>query len=158
VLAVLADRALPPAALIIEITETVLVEAAGAAGELTQRTLAVLREHGVRIAVDDFGTGYSSLAYLQRLPIDILKIDHTFTATLDSASERGERFVGAILGLGSSLGVPTVAEGVETPRQAALLRELGCPLAQGYHFARPRTPEGVLDYLSTPVAMRASLA
>ncbi|MGN9914296.1 putative bifunctional diguanylate cyclase/phosphodiesterase [Phytohabitans sp. LJ34] len=158
VLDVLAGRSLPPAALIVEITETVLVEAAGAAGELSQRSLATLREHGVRIAVDDFGTGYSSLAYLQRLPIDILKIDHTFTATLDSPSERDGRFVGAILGLGSSLGVPTVAEGVETPRQAALLRELGCPLAQGYHFARPCPPDGVLDYLSTPVAMRASLS
>jgi diguanylate cyclase len=157
VLDVLDARSLPPAALIIEITETVLVEAAGAAGELSQRTLTALRDHGVRIAVDDFGTGYSSLAYLQRLPIDILKIDHTFTATLESPGERGGRFVGAILGLGSSLGVPTVAEGVETPRQAALLRELGCPLAQGYHFARPCPPEGVLDYLSTPVAMRASL-
>jgi diguanylate cyclase (GGDEF)-like protein len=157
VLGVLADRSLPPAALIIEITETVLVEAAGAAGELAQRSLAALREHGVRIAVDDFGTGYSSLAYLQRLPIDILKIDHTFTATLESPGTRGVDFVGAILGLGSSLGVPTVAEGVETPRQAALLRGLGCQLAQGYHFARPCPPEGVLDYLSTPVAMRASL-
>jgi diguanylate cyclase (GGDEF)-like protein len=157
VLDVLAARCLPPAALIIEITETVLVEAAGAAGELSERSLTALREHGVRIAVDDFGTGYSSLAYLQRLPIDILKIDHTFTATLDSPGERGGRFVGAILGLGSSLGVPTVAEGVETPRQAALLRELGCPLAQGYHFARPCPPEGVLDYLSTPVALRPSL-
>ncbi|MFC0533226.1 putative bifunctional diguanylate cyclase/phosphodiesterase [Phytohabitans kaempferiae] len=157
VLSVLADRSLPPGALIIELTETVLVEAAGAAGELAHRTLTTLREHGVRIAVDDFGTGYSSLAYLQRLPIDILKIDHSFTATLDSPSERGQRFVGAILGLGLSLDVPTVAEGVETPRQAALLRELGCPLAQGYHFARPCPPEGVLDYLSTPVALRASL-
>ncbi|GAA4451773.1 putative bifunctional diguanylate cyclase/phosphodiesterase [Phytohabitans houttuyneae] len=158
VLTILADRSLPPAALIIEITETVLVEAAGAAGELAQHALTALREQGVRIAVDDFGTGYSSLAYLQRLPIDILKIDHTFTATLDSPGERGERFVGAILGLGSSLGVPTVAEGVETARQAALLRELGCPLAQGYHFARPCPPEGILDYLSTPVALRASLS
>ncbi|BCB79090.1 hypothetical protein GCM10022251_19160 [Phytohabitans flavus] len=154
VLTVLAERSLPPAALIIEITETVLVDAAG---ELAQQTLTALREQGVRIAVDDFGTGYSSLAYLQRLPIDILKIDHTFTAALDSPGDRGVRFVGAILGLGSSLGVPTVAEGVETPRQAALLRELGCPLAQGYHFARPCPPEGILDYLSTPVAMRASL-
>ncbi|MDQ7903127.1 bifunctional diguanylate cyclase/phosphodiesterase [Phytohabitans sp. ZYX-F-186] len=157
VLTVLAERRLPPAALIVEITETVLVEAAGAAGELTQRTLTALREHGVRIAVDDFGTGYSSLAYLQRLPIDILKIDHTFTASLESPGERDVRFVGAILGLGASLGVPTVAEGVETPRQAALLRELGCPLGQGFHFARPCPPEDVLDYLSAPVAMRASL-
>jgi len=158
VLTVLADRCLPPAALIIEITETVLVEATGAASELAQRSLTALREHGVRIAVDDFGTGYSSLAYLQRLPIDILKIDHTFTATLEDPGDRGERFVSAILGLGSSLGVPTVAEGVETPRQAALLRDMGCPLAQGYHFARPCPPEGILDYLSTPVALRASLS
>src|SRR5262249_1752864 len=154
VLGILADRSLPPAALIIEITETVLVDAAGAAGELAQRSLTALREHGVRIAVDDFGTGYSSLAYLQRLPIDVLKIDHTFTATLESPGQRGVDFVGAILGLGSSLGVPIVAEGVETPRQAALLRELGCPLAQGYHFARPCAPEAVLDYLSTPVILR----
>ncbi|MEJ3745043.1 EAL domain-containing protein [Actinomycetes bacterium KLBMP 9797] len=154
VLTALADCEVPPAALIIEITETVLVGTATAAGQLAQQNLAQLREQGVRIAVDDFGTGYSSLSYLQRLPIDILKIDHMFTAALESRGERGVMFVGAILGLGSSLGVPTVAEGVETARQATLLRELGCSLGQGYFFGPPCPPAKVLDYLSAATPAR----
>jgi diguanylate cyclase len=154
VLAAVAETALPPRALILEITETVLIGAAGPAFEC----LSVLRQHGIRIAVDDFGTGYSSLSYLHRLPIDILKLDQAFTATLDSAGERGPAFVGAILGLGAGLGVPTVGEGVETSRQAALLRELACPLAQGYHFAAPCTAEQVTDYLAATAGAGAPLA
>jgi diguanylate cyclase (GGDEF)-like protein len=155
-LAMLREQSVPPEALIVEITETVLVGASSTTGQLAQQSLTQLREQGVRIAVDDFGTGYSSLSYLQRLPIDILKIDHTFTAALEAGGDRGAMFVGAILGLGSSLGVPTVAEGVETPRQAALLRELGCQLAQGYHFAPPCQPDEVGDYLATPRRLRSA--
>ena len=144
----LADGGLPPEALIAEITETVLVDATGASGAEAMKSLEELRRHGVRIAVDDFGTGYSSLAYLQRLPIDILKIDRMFTSTLRSEGTRESRFVGAILGLGSSLGLPTVAEGVQTARQAGLLTELGCGLAQGHHFARPRSAAQTEEYLA----------
>jgi diguanylate cyclase len=152
VLDALDDAGVPPIALIIEITETVLVDAASNLGEMAIQSLHTLRDNGVRIAVDDFGTGFSSLAYLQRLPIDILKLDQMFTADLNPDDERGMQFVGAILELGRSLGLPTVAEGVETREQATLLRKLGCPLAQGYHFARPCPAESAVEFLSSPYA------
>jgi diguanylate cyclase len=144
VLAVLEETALPPQALILEINETALVGPAPAVRD----SLGALRRHGVRVAVDDFGTGYSSLSYLHRMPIDILKLDRALTATLDSAGGGGASFVGAILGLGAGLGVPTVGEGVETARQADLLRELACPMAQGFHFSAPSPADRVSEYLS----------
>ncbi|WP_161600586.1 putative bifunctional diguanylate cyclase/phosphodiesterase [Mycolicibacterium hodleri] len=128
---------LAPTALILEITESVLVDATNPAGTPVMSSLQILREQGIRIAVDDFGTGYSSLAYLRRLPIDILKIDQLFTSILDSPSEHGIRFVGAIVELGASLGMTVIAEGVETPRQVDLLQKMGCPLGQGFYFAHP---------------------
>ncbi|MET7420603.1 bifunctional diguanylate cyclase/phosphodiesterase [Dactylosporangium sp. NPDC005555] len=133
VLAVLEETGLPPAALVLELTESVLVDDA----ERTAR-LGRLRERGVRIAVDDFGTGYSSLAYLVHLPVDILKIDRTFTASgVDSTLMR------VILQLAEGLSLATVAEGVETTAQAAALRSLGCQYAQGYLYSRP-VPAGSL--------------
>ncbi|GAA3253461.1 putative bifunctional diguanylate cyclase/phosphodiesterase [Dactylosporangium siamense] len=133
VLAVLDETGLPPAALVLELTESVLVDDA----ERTAR-LGRLRERGVRIAVDDFGTGYSSLAYLVHLPVDILKIDRTFTASgVDSTLMR------VILQLAEGLSLHTVAEGVETAAQATALRSLGCQYAQGYLYSRP-VPAGSL--------------
>ncbi|MFI7543622.1 putative bifunctional diguanylate cyclase/phosphodiesterase [Actinoplanes sp. NPDC049599] len=133
----LRDSGLPPAALILEITEGVLV---GAANE-DDRTIAhlgALRREGVRVAVDDFGTGYSSLAYLRDLPIDILKIDRSFLPDGDPGSApRQVSFVRTIVDLAHNLGLAAVAEGVETPAQVAVLRELGCDKVQGYHFGRP---------------------
>jgi EAL domain-containing protein (putative c-di-GMP-specific phosphodiesterase class I) len=104
--------------------------------------LTELQRLGVRLALDDFGTGYSSLSYLQRLPVDILKIDRSFVAgvarsTEDSALARG------ILTLGQTLGLEVVAEGIETADQLEALRALGCPLGQGYFFARPLGPAAV---------------
>ncbi|GAA0739859.1 bifunctional diguanylate cyclase/phosphodiesterase [Dactylosporangium roseum] len=126
----LAESGLPPAALVLELTESTLV----ADAESTAR-LDVLREQGVRIAIDDFGTGYSSLAYLVHLPVDVLKIDRTFLATaVDTPLMR------AILQLADGLELQTVAEGVETEAQAATLRTLGCSYAQGYLFSRPVPP------------------
>ncbi|MEV6346829.1 bifunctional diguanylate cyclase/phosphodiesterase [Actinoplanes sp. NPDC051851] len=127
VLAVLAETGLPPAGLVLEITESVLIDAADTT------VLERLRERGVRIAIDDFGTGYSSLAYLHQLPVDILKIDRAFIS-------RDAAVIRAILELARSQDMTTVAEGVETAEQAAMLWELGCPLVQGYHFARPCDP------------------
>ncbi len=132
---VLAAAALPPECLLLEITETALVQD-------TAETLArlhALKALGVRLAVDDFGTGYSSLGYLQRFPVDVLKIDRVFVDGLrrggsDAALAR------TIVALGGSLGLRTVAEGVETAEQAAELRAMGCPYAQGYLFARPLPP------------------
>ena len=105
------------------------------------------RALGVRLAIDDFGTGYSSLAYLQRFPVDALKIDRSFVAGLgrapeDSAIVRGDGRAGAALGLA------VVAEGVETAAQAAELRALGCDLGQGYLHAPPPPPDQVAALLA----------
>jgi diguanylate cyclase (GGDEF)-like protein/PAS domain S-box-containing protein len=136
--AALAAAGLDPQSLVLEITETAIMEQLDAATTI----LTELRRLGVRLALDDFGTGYSSLSYLQRLPVDILKIDRSFVAgvaksTEDSALARG------ILTLGQTLGLETVAEGIETAEQLAVLRELGCQLGQGYLFARPLGPAAV---------------
>jgi diguanylate cyclase (GGDEF)-like protein/PAS domain S-box-containing protein len=136
--AALAAAGLDPQSLVLEITETAIMEQLDAAIAI----LTELRRLGVRLALDDFGTGYSSLSYLQRLPVDILKIDRSFVAgvarsTQDSALARG------ILTLGQTLGLETVAEGIETAEQLAALRELGCQLGQGYFFARPLGPAAV---------------
>jgi diguanylate cyclase (GGDEF)-like protein len=136
-LRLLADNDLPGEALIVEITETVLVTTVTDAAT-TVSQLQQLRDQGVRIAVDDFGTGYSSLAYLRELPVDILKMDGSFTSRqLEDGSPREIAFVRTIVELGRSLQLCTLAEAVETEAQAQRLRELGCRLAQGYHFARP---------------------
>ena len=95
-----------------------------------------LRGLGVRIAIDDFGTGYSSLAYLQQLPVDALKIDRTFIAASARSSE-SDPLIGTLVQLGRSLGLRTVAEGIEDEAQLAHLRELGCDRGQGYLFAPP---------------------
>jgi|GEM_PF-1762565 len=117
----------------IELTETAL------AGDLSDvvSKLQALRDMGLKVAIDDFGTGYSSLAYLKNFPIDILKIDQAFVRALtDSPQDRA--IVTSVVQLGRSLGFQTVAEGVELPQHAHILRELGCDLAQGYWFARPQ--------------------
>ena len=94
------------------------------------------RALGVRIAVDDFGTGYSSLGYLQRFPVDVLKIDRTFVEGI-AAPSHDPVLTRAIVALGAALGLRVVAEGIERPDQAAALAELGCSFGQGYLFARP---------------------
>jgi diguanylate cyclase (GGDEF)-like protein len=132
--------ALPPTALILEITEGVLV-ASGVVTEQAIRHLTTLREHGVRVAVDDFGTGYSSLAYLRDLPIDHIKIDKSFMPPPGEPDPAARTMVKAIIDLASGLELGTIAEGVETPEQVRLLRELGCERAQGYFFARPLPEE-----------------
>ena len=114
--------------LILEITETALMrDPEGAAA-----TLCDLRALGIRVAIDDFGTGYSSLAYLQQLPVDALKIDRTFVSAPDS-----DALIQTLVQLGRSLGLRTVAEGIEDELQLAHLRELGCDAGQGYLFAPP---------------------
>jgi EAL domain-containing protein (putative c-di-GMP-specific phosphodiesterase class I) len=95
-----------------------------------------LRSLGVKIAIDDFGTGYSSLAYLRRLPIDEVKIDRSFVWDLDGGGP-GASMVSAIVAIAGSLGISTVAEGVESETQVSQLEELGCEEGQGYLFARP---------------------
>jgi EAL domain-containing protein (putative c-di-GMP-specific phosphodiesterase class I) len=127
---------LPASSLVLEVTETGLIEDLNPAGS----TLAKLKVLGLRVAVDDFGTGYSSLAYLSSFPIDIIKIDKSFVDQL-IVSVEGERMVRAVIDLARTLGLTAIAEGIEGEEQAVVLRRLGCPLAQGYLFARPMPAE-----------------
>jgi EAL domain-containing protein (putative c-di-GMP-specific phosphodiesterase class I) len=100
----------------------------------TIETLSRLKTLGVRLALDDFGTGYSSLAYLQKLPLDVLKVDQAFIRGLGGDSSDAE-IVRLILALAQTLNLDTVAEGVESETQIAILRRLGCRLGQGYAFS-----------------------
>ena len=135
VLDALRSSALPASALILEITEGVLVDE-GMVTEQAIGHLTMLRAHGVRVAVDDFGTGYSSLAYLRDLPIDHIKIDRSFMPA-DPADKGARTLVKAIVDLSRGLGKTTIAEGVETVDQVRLLQGLGCERAQGFFFSRP---------------------
>ncbi len=131
--ALLFRHGLSPADLELEITETVLI---GRAAEQIEKTLRALRALGVALALDDFGTGFASLAHLSRLPIDRLKIDRSFVAEIGQGG-RGGVIARTVVGLARSLGMESVAEGVETDEQLAFLREEGCDAAQGYLFSRP---------------------
>ncbi len=147
VLSVLSDTGLSPASLILEITEGVLV-ASGMVTEQAIRHLVTLRARGVRVAVDDFGTGYSSLAYLRDLPIDLVKIDKSFMPVPGEGDQAARTMVKAIIDLAAGLNLGTIAEGVETAEQVALLRELGCDRAQGFYFARPLPAEQASSLLT----------
>lgn len=123
---------LAPEALVLEITETVAMQPANGVLE----RLMALRELGVRVAIDDFGTGYSSLGYLKRLPVDLVKVDRGFTADLNREAP-SQALAEAIVRLGATLQLETIAEGVESLDQAEHLRDLSCEYGQGYLFARP---------------------
>jgi len=130
------DRAgLAPELLLLELTESVVMEADSAAQSIAR--LYALKDLGVRLAIDDFGTGYSSLSYLKRLPIDTLKIDRSFVRDL-LVSPQDAAIVEAIIAMARSLGLRVVAEGVETREQLDVLRRAGCHEVQGYYFSRPR--------------------
>ena len=133
----------------LEVTESVMAENP----ELARTVLQEIRATGVRIALDDFGTGYSSLSLLQHFPIQRIKIDRAFVNSLaENANDR--TLVRTIIGMGESMGVDIVAEGVETVLQLRMLRELGCAKAQGFLISHPVPPEamrstiGALDSLS----------
>ncbi len=128
----LRDSGLDPHALVLEITETAVMEDIEAA----VCTLQQLRDLGVRLSVDDFGTGYSSLSYLKHLPVDFLKIDRSFVNGLDKDST-DLAIVSSTISLAHALGLESVAEGVETAEQLERLRALGCDMAQGFYFAEP---------------------
>ena len=134
----IAASGLPPSHLVLEITESVLM----ADAEYAIRVLRALKALGVRLSVDDFGTGYSSLSYLRRLPVDALKIDRSFVDGLGVETE-DSAIVHAIVTLAGSLGLDTVAEGVETRGQQDALIALGCHRAQGYLFSRPISAEAL---------------
>ena len=130
---ILAGSRLDPGTLYMEIGESSVMEDADAAAAV----LAQLRDVGVRVSIDDFGTGYSSLMHLNRFPIDFLKIDRSFVDGLDRDASAGN-IVTAVISMAHALGLPTIAEGVETAEQLYTLRRLGCDYAQGYLFARPQ--------------------
>ncbi len=138
----LTDSGLPPSALTLEITETALMRNA----DETAGRLAAIKALGVRIAIDDFGTGYSSLAHLQRFPVDSLKIDRSFTSAL-TLNPEGETLMRTLVQLGKALSIETLAEGIETERELAMLREEGCDSGQGFLFARPLEADGVVGFL-----------
>jgi EAL domain-containing protein (putative c-di-GMP-specific phosphodiesterase class I) len=131
-----------PAALTLEITESVLMHDR----DISLARLLDLKFLGVRLAIDDFGTGYSSLAYLQRFPLDVLKVDKAFVDGVANGPEESA-LAAAIIRLGHTLHLRTVAEGVESPSQVAHLRRLGCQEAQGYLFARPIPADEIADCL-----------
>jgi diguanylate cyclase (GGDEF)-like protein/PAS domain S-box-containing protein len=130
----LADSGLPPWFLTLEITESVLMQQS----DTTLGKLKELKALGVMLAIDDFGTGYSSLGYLQQFPIDMLKIDRTFVDGV-GLEDNDPVLVRAIIALGRTLGMQTIAEGIERPEQREGLRALGCDLGQGFLFARSMT-------------------
>ncbi|WP_130504156.1 putative bifunctional diguanylate cyclase/phosphodiesterase [Blastococcus saxobsidens] len=141
--AALADTGLEPHRLVLEITETVLMQDRDAAAANLNRLKAL----GVRIAIDDFGTGYSSLAYLCRFPLDMLKIAREFVDGL-GRDANADVVTRAIVDLAGALGLRTVAEGVETGEQQQQLAELGCDLAQGYLFSRPVDAEKIMALIA----------
>jgi diguanylate cyclase (GGDEF)-like protein/PAS domain S-box-containing protein len=129
------SSALIPSLLTLELTESTLL----ASDERVARTLERIKELGVVLALDDFGTGYASLSYLRQFPIDVVKIDRSFTANADS--EHGDLvLLKGIIDLGHALELNLVAEGIETPEQHTIVRQLGCHQAQGFYFGRPSHP------------------
>lgn len=136
---------LPANMLVLEITESVLVNEM----ETATHRLEELRTLGVRLAIDDFGTGYSSLSYLQRFPVAVLKIDKSFTDGI-GRSAHDAAIVRTIVALAGTLSLAAVAEGVEDGDQHEALMEVGCEFGQGYHFARPVGPAEIEAFMATP--------
>jgi diguanylate cyclase (GGDEF)-like protein/PAS domain S-box-containing protein len=151
VFAILQDTRLDPRLLELELTESVLMKHA----ESTASILTALRERGVQVAVDDFGTGYSSLSYLRKFPIDALKIDQSFVSQITTVPDE-IIIVKAVIGLGRSLKLRVVAEGVETQEQLAFLQAYQCDEAQGYYFSRPVLPEQFAKLLKSGIVKAAS--
>ncbi|UOY03503.1 putative bifunctional diguanylate cyclase/phosphodiesterase [Blastococcus sp. PRF04-17] len=142
----LAQSGLEPRRLVLEITETVLMHDRDAAAA----TLWLLKGLGVRIAIDDFGTGYSSLAYLRRFPIDMLKVAREFVDGL-GRDAHDDVITRAIVELAGTLGLLTVAEGIETTQQSETVAALGCDIAQGYLFSRPIEADAASEVMSASV-------
>src|SRR5687768_13654325 len=139
---VLAETGLDPTCLELEITESQVMRQTEGIIQLLTR----LSEMGIQLAIDDFGTGYSSLSYLKRLPIQKLKIDQSFIRDI-TVDPNDTAIVTAILSMATSLDLETIAEGVETAGQLALLRAKGCRVGQGFYFSRPVRAEEIYPML-----------
>jgi diguanylate cyclase len=143
-LAALARVKLPPASLVMEITEDIIM----ADPERSLAIVARLSDAGVQVALDDFGTGYSSLAYLKHLPVDELKIDRSFVASM-ATDPADAAIVQTTIDLGRRLGIAVVAEGVENAASLENLTSMGASSAQGFHISRPMTADALLPRLQT---------
>jgi EAL domain-containing protein (putative c-di-GMP-specific phosphodiesterase class I) len=148
---VLVSSNLEPSALIVEITESSMMRDVDAVIPILQ----LLKEIGIRIAIDDFGTGYSSLASLQRFPIDTIKIDQSFIARMGESSEAAA-MIRTLVQLGRTLGLETLAEGIEGPDQCLSLEEEQCDSGQGYLFARPMEADAVATFLAERAPSRSA--
>ncbi|MBU2976605.1 EAL domain-containing protein [Alteromonas sp. C1M14] len=139
----LSDKQCAPQRLELEITESVVMDEP----QIVIDALTTLKEHGVAIAIDDFGTGFSSMSYLQKLPLDRLKVDRSFVKDIRAGDEA--IIAETIVTLGNKLGLITIAEGVEKREQASFMIKLGCDEAQGFLFAKPMPFEDLLHYLES---------
>jgi EAL domain-containing protein (putative c-di-GMP-specific phosphodiesterase class I) len=135
---------LEPSQMVLEITEETFFNAESTDHETMQQLVAL----GIRFAIDDFGTGYSNLSYLQRLPVQIIKIDHAFTQKL--SSEQGKAILRGLTSIARNLGFQTIYEGIETEEQLAFVQAEGCDMVQGYRLSRPLLEEGMLELLRLP--------
>ena len=142
----ISSHGLRPGSLRIEVTESALLNNS----DIVDDNFARLRELPISIYLDDFGTGYSSLSFLQRYPVDVLKLDKSFVARMGKPGEDC-RIGNAIITLARELGMGLIAEGVETAEQAAYLEQLGCPHAQGYLYSAPLTPEALAQFLARQI-------
>jgi len=132
---------LEPEDIVLEITETILIESF----DEVKEKLNLLREKKINIALDDFGKGYSSLSYLKQLPITTMKIDKSF---IDDILKEDDAFLSYVIALGKEIGMSVVAEGVETESQLSYLKQNNCDIIQGYLFSRPQPKEYILDFLA----------
>lgn len=140
----LADRGLGPKALTVELTEDLLL----GNPERTRDVMKQLRQNGIRIAIDDFGQAYSAFSYLRDLPVDEVKLDHSFIAAIMSDS-RSAVVAQSVLEMANKLGLATVAEGVENAETVEMLRQFGCDYAQGFLFSPPLTPDDMVALLKS---------
>ncbi|MDQ3756249.1 MAG: EAL domain-containing protein [Actinomycetota bacterium] len=146
VAAVVRKTGISPDQLCLEVTESVMMDDVDSATV----TLKKLKDLGSCVAIDDFGTGYSSLSYLKRFPVDFVKIDKSFVADLGEGAVDSE-IVRAVIRLAAAIGIRTVAEGVETAEQLKRLRQMGCPLVQGFYLARPQPAPAIATLLQERV-------
>jgi EAL domain-containing protein (putative c-di-GMP-specific phosphodiesterase class I) len=141
----LSDAGVAPQKLMLEITESAIMKDAAYA----QRILAEMKRRGICLAIDDFGTGYSSLAHLKRLPVDELKIDKSFVLNLTESATDDLVIVRSTIELGHNMGLVVIAEGVETSESWAILKRLGCDMAQGYYMSPPLPAKKFGEWLAS---------
>ena len=140
---IIAETGIRPELLSLEITESMTMDDPDYAADVLNR----LRELGIRISIDDFGTGFSCLSYLHRLPLQVLKIDRSFIARMETNME-SLQIVNTIVVLARSLGLEVIAEGAETAAEVDRLRSMGCNFYQGFHFSAPVSEERLLSLLA----------